>query len=90
MMLGMPGRQRRSFDPNSPGAQRLLLGARMAAHPLPAPAPTDPVDIVITHECMLREYDDGELISRQPGERVTVMRAVANAIVKRGGAELAR
>ncbi len=89
MMLGMSDRQRRSFDPNSPGAQRLLLGARAALNPPPASDPMDPIDIVITKACSLRGCDDTELISRQPGERVTVMRALANAMVKHGEAELA-
>jgi hypothetical protein len=33
MFIGMSDAQRRSFDPNSPGAQRLLVAARAALNP---------------------------------------------------------
>lgn len=90
MMLGMSDRQRRSFDPNSPGAQRLLLSARAALNPPPAPTPLDPIEILITKTCSLCGYPhDTELIQRQPGERVTVWRSVANTMVKHGLAEFA-
>ena len=90
MMLGMSDRrQGRSFDPNSPGAQRLLVGARAALHPPPAAGPMDPIDIVLTTACSLRGCYDTQLVPRQPGDRVTVWRFLANTMARDGEARLA-
>ena len=69
-----------SFDPNSPGAQKLLRAARIAA---------DQVDVVITKGFFLDHDDDCVANPRGVGERLTLQRRVAEALIAEGTAELA-
>ena len=89
MIIGMSDAQRRSFDPNSPGAQRLLVAARAALNPPPPPDALDPVDIVLTEPWTLRGCHDNEAVARRTGECVTVWRFLADLMVRDGHADLA-
>ncbi len=66
------------FDPNSPGAQKLLRAAHAAA---------DQVDVVITKGFFLDHDDNCRPIPRGVGERLTIQRPLAEVLIAEGTAE---
>lgn len=73
----MPARKP-PFDPNSPGAQKLLRAAIAAA---------DEVDIVITKGFFLDHDDNCRPLPRGVGERLTLQRRLAEVLIAEGAAE---
>lgn len=68
------------FDPNSPGAQKLLRAATAAA---------DQVEVVITKGFFLDHDDSCRPIPRGVGERLAMPRRVAEVLLAEGTAERA-
>src|SRR5215207_496716 len=68
------------FDPNTPGARKLLRAAQAAA---------DQVDVVMTKGFFL-EYDDSrQPIPRGVGDRLTLQRQLAEVLIAEGAAKRA-
>ena len=68
------------FDPDSPGAQKLLRAAQAAA---------DQVDVIITKGFVLDHDDNCRPIPRGVGERVTLQRRLAEVLIAEGTAQRA-
>lgn len=73
----MPARKP-PFDPDSPGAQKLLRAARAAA---------DEVDVVITKGFFVDHEASCRPIARGVGERLTLQRRLAEVLIAEGAAE---